>query len=43
MSRVRGLHHLFVAVHHVQVAVELFPNLLGQLRRHKSTNAAGDE
>lgn len=36
VSRVRGLHHLFVPVHHVQVAVELFPNLLGQLHKHKS-------
>lgn len=41
VSRVRGLHHLFVPVHHVQVAVELFPNLLGQLHKHKSTDAAG--
>lgn len=32
---VRGLHHLFVPVHHVQVAVELLPDLLGQLRKDK--------
>lgn len=38
VSRVRGLHHLLVPVHHVQVAVELFPNLLGQLQKHKSTD-----
>lgn len=37
VSRVRGLHHLFVPVHHVQVAVELFPNFLGQL--YKNTKA----
>lgn len=36
VGRVRGLHHLLVPVHHIQVTVELFPNFLGQLRKHKS-------
>lgn len=35
VSRVRGLHHLFVPVHHIQVTVELLTNFLGQLRKHK--------
>lgn len=32
---VGGLHHLFVPVHHIQVAVKLFPNLFGQLHKTK--------
>lgn len=35
VSRVRGLHHLLVPVHHVQVAVKLFSNLFGQLQKKK--------
>ena len=32
VGRVRRLHHLLVPVHHVQVAVELLPDLLGELK-----------
>ncbi len=36
VSGVRGLHHLFVPVHHVQVAVKLFTNLFGQLHKRNT-------
>ena len=35
---VGGLHHLLVPVHHIQVAVKLLPNLLGQLHKGKAEN-----
>lgn len=42
VSGVRGLHHLLVPVHHVQVAIELFTDLLSQLHKGNKDTSVGD-